>query len=186
MWSKLSNYASGFLFGSGDAKTGKIVKGTAERGRQLKQQFLEGLPALKTLLEKLTAEWKKTARQRYNAKFNRMEYFDGKIIGLDGRPIVVPSEHMILVYLLQSDEAITMSYAYNLMWRRLKAKYKFGEDFGVVCFYHDEVDIECRVEIAEDVKKITEQCIVDAGIHYKITCPHKGDGKIGDTWFDVH
>jgi DNA polymerase I-like protein with 3'-5' exonuclease and polymerase domains len=176
----------GFLFGSGDAKTGKIVKGTAQRGKELKEQFLKGLPALGRLLENLTKEWKRTAKQRYNPKFNRMEYYDGTIIGLDGRPITVPSEHMILVYLLQSDEAIMMSRAYNTVWKNLSAKYKFKEDFGVVCFYHDEIDIECREEIAEDVKKISEDAIVEAGQYYKITCPHKGEGKIGRNWMEIH
>ena len=176
----------GFLFGSGDAKTGKIVKGTAQRGKELKEQFLKGLPALGRLLENLTKEWKRTAKQKYNPKFNRMEYYDGTIIGLDGRPITVPSEHMILVYLLQSDEAIMMSRAYNTVWKNLSAKYRFKEDFGVVCFYHDEIDIECREEIAEDVKKISEDAIVEAGEYYKIDCPHKGEGKIGRTWFDIH
>lgn len=174
------------MFGAGDAKIGKIVKGTAERGRQLKQNFLQGLPALGALLERLTKEWKATARQRYNPKFNRMEYYDGTITGLDGRPIVVPSEHQLLVYLLQSDEAIFMSKAYNLMWERLSAKYSFPEDFGIVCFYHDEATVECRKEIAEDVKNICEQCIVDAGKFFNISCPHKGDGKIGASWYEIH
>jgi hypothetical protein len=174
------------LFGAGDAKIGKIVKGTAERGRQLKQNFLQGLPALGALLERLTKEWKATARQRYNAKFNRMEYYDGTITGLDGRPIVVPSEHQILVYLLQSDEAIMMTKAYNLLWERLSKKWVFGEDFGVVCWYHDEYTIECRKEIAQEVKAISEQCIVDAAEFYQISCPHKGDGKIGTNWYEIH
>lgn len=176
----------GFLFGSGDAKTGRIVKGSAARGKQLKEDFLKGLPALGKLLEKLTIEWRSTARKRFNARFNRMEYFDGTIIGLDGRPIVVPSEHMILVYLLQSDEAIMMTRAYNTVWRKLSEKYKFGEDFGVVCFYHDEIDVECRAEIADDVRKISEDAIVEAGEFYKIPCPHKGEGKIGKNWYEIH
>lgn len=115
-----------------------------------------------------------------------MEYYDGIIIGLDGRPIVVPSEHMILVYLLQSDEAIMMSRAYNTTWRMLSEKYKFGEDFGVVCFYHDEIDVECREEIADDVRRITEFAIKEAGEFYKIPCPHRGEGKIGKNWYEVH
>jgi DNA polymerase I-like protein with 3'-5' exonuclease and polymerase domains len=183
---KAKTFFYGFLFGSGDAKTGKIVGGTAALGRELKDEFLKGLPALAKLLEELTAQWRKTARQKFNARFNRMEYFDGTIIGLDGRPIVVPSEHMILVYLLQSDEAIMMTRAYNTVWRKLSEKYKFGEDFGVVCFYHDEIDVECREEIAEDVRKISEDAIVEAGEYYKISCPHRGEGKIGKNWYEIH
>lgn len=176
----------GILFGAGDAKTGRIVKGSAERGRDLKAKFFAGLPALRDLIDKLTVEWKKNAKQRFNAKFNRMEYYNGWVTGLDGRPIFIASEHAILVYVLQSDEAIMMTKAYNLLWERLSSKYEFPRQFGVVCFYHDEYTIECDEDIAEDVKKISEQCIVDAASFYKISCPHVGDGKMGRNWYDIH
>lgn len=176
----------GFLFGAGDAKIGKIVKGNAARGKQLKEQFLEGLPTLRDLLERLRAEWRKNARRRMNKKFGKMEYFDGWITGLDGRPIKIASEHAILVYLLQSDEAIQMSAAYNYAIAKLKAKYDYGRQVHVVCFYHDEFTFECDPDIAEDVKKITEDAIAWAGRFYKIACPHLGKGAIGKNWYEVH
>lgn len=177
----------GFLFGAGDAKVGKIVRGNAQRGRQLKTDFLEGLPALGNLLKELTAEWKRTAKRRYNAKFNRMEYYDGYITGLDGRPIKVPSEHQILVYLLQSDEAIMMAAAYNKANKDMeRAGYVYGEDYGFVCWYHDEFTIECKEEIAEHARRISEEAIAWAGRYYKIPCPHLGQGKIGEDWYDIH
>jgi len=174
------------IFGGGDPKLAKTAKKPVGSGKALREKIYRGLDGFEALVEKLTAEWKKTARQRYNAKFNRMEYFDGKIIGLDGRPIVVPSEHMILVYLLQSDEAIFMAKAYNLANKRLSEKYTYGVDFGFTIWVHDEWEVECKVEIAEDVAKISNQCIVDAGVFYNITCPHLGDSKIGSTWYSVH
>ncbi len=137
-------------------------------------------------MEKLTAEWRSTAKQRWNAKFRKMEYFDGTITGLDGRPIKVPFEHQLLVYLLQSDEAIMMTKAYNKMCSDLRQKYVYGVDYGVVCWYHDEYTVECREEIAEDVKKITEAAIGWAGEFYKIPCPHLGQGAIGRNWYDIH
>lgn len=176
----------GFLFGAGDAKVGKIVRGSAADGKRLKEQFLKGLPALGRLMENLQGEWRKNAKQKFNPKFNRMEYYDGWVTGLDGRPIFIASEHAILVYVLQSDEAIMMTKAYNLLWERLSAKYEFPRQFGVVCFYHDEYTIECDEDIAEDVKAISEQCIVDAAKFYNIACPHVGDGKVGKSWWDIH
>lgn len=177
----------GFLFGAGDAKIGKIVNGDAARGRQLKEQFLKGLPALGNLLERLTEEWQRTARKRYNPKFNRFEYFDGEVTGLDGRPIKVPSEHQILVYLLQSDEAIQMAAAYNIANANIKKTgLKYGEDYGFVAWYHDEFTVECKPEYAEMIKKISEDAIVKAGEFFKIKCPHAGQGKIGYNWYEVH
>lgn len=176
----------GFLFGAGDAKVGKIVKGTAQHGKRLKSQFLDGLPALKALLASLTEEWRKTAKQKYNQKFGRMEYYNGYITGLDGRPILVGSEHAILVYLLQSDEAIMMTAAYNKFCKDLAKKYIWGDDYGVLCWYHDEYTVECKPEIAEDVRDIAEKAIAWAGNFYKITCPHLGQGKIGTDWYMIH
>jgi DNA polymerase I len=174
------------LFGGGDVKLAKTAKKPAGSGAILREKLYRGLDGLGTLVETLTKEWRKTAKKRYNAKFNRMEYYNGYITGIDKRPILVPFEHQLLVYLLQSDEAIMMSKAYNFMWDRLSAKYKFKKDFGIVCWMHDEVNIACRKEIAEDVKRISEKCIEDAGKFYNMVCPHKGDGKIGKTWYDVH
>ena len=79
-----------------------------------------------------------------------------------------------------------MARAYVKMCADLDKKYVWGKDYGVVCWYHDEYTIECREEIAEDVKKISEDAIVWAGNYFKIVCPHKGDGKIGRSWYEVH
>jgi hypothetical protein len=174
------------LFGGGDPKLAKTAKKPPGTGGDLRLKLYRGLDGLEQLMERITLEWKNSAKRRYNAKFRRMEYYDGYITGLDGRPILVPYEHMLLVYLLQSDEAIMMTKAYNLLWERLSQKYVLGKDFGIVCFYHDEYTIECREEIANDVKEISEQCIVDAGLFFNIVCPHKGDGKIGKNWYDIH
>jgi DNA polymerase I-like protein with 3'-5' exonuclease and polymerase domains len=174
------------LFGGGDGKLAKTAKKPVGSGANLRDRLYRGLEGLGELVEMLTKEWRKTARQRYNPKFNRMEYFDGFITGLDGRPIKVPFEHQLLVYLLQSDEAIMMTKAYNKMCADLNNKYVHGVDYGVVCWYHDEYTVECREEIAEDVKKICEGAIPWAGEFYKISCPHLGQGAIGKNWYSIH
>ena len=176
----------GFLFGAGDAKIGKIVKGNAARGKALKAQFLAGLPALGALIDRLKAEWRSNAKRRWNARWNNWEYYNGWITGLDGRPIRVASEHAILVYLLQSDEAIQMSAAYNWTIAQLKKRFIWGNQVNVVCFYHDEYTFECDEDIAEEVKRITEEGIAWAGRFYGIKCPHVGQGKIGKNWYEVH
>lgn len=177
----------GFLFGAGDGKVGKIVGGNAARGKALKEQFLEGLPALANLIERITKEWRASAKKRINTKWNRIEYYDGYITGLDGRPICVPSEHQILVYLLQSDEAIMMAAAYiKFESSLLKAGYKWGEDFGIVCWYHDEYTVECRKEISKHVATLAEEAIAWAGNYFKIPCPHVGHAQIGTDWYSIH
>lgn len=174
------------LFGGGDAKLAKTAKKPAGSGADLRSKLYNGLDGLGVLMEGLTAEWRATAKKRYNAEYRKMEFCNGRITGLDGRPIMVPYEHQLLVYLLQSDEAIHMAWAYILLNRRLSKKYVLGKDYGVVCWYHDEYTVECIESIAEDVKQISEDCIRDAGALLKIKCPHAGEGAIGRNWYDIH
>lgn len=174
------------LFGGGDAKLAKTAKKPAGTGADLRSKLYRGLDGLGTLMENLTKQWRATAKQRYNAQFRKMEYYDGTIQGLDGRPIKVPFEHQLLVYLLQSDEAIHMAKAYCLTAERLSKKYKWGEDYGIVGWIHDEIQIECRENIAEDVGKICRDSIKDAGVFYGIKCPHEGESNVGKNWYETH
>ena len=173
------------LFGGGDAKLGKTAKKPGE-GAELRDKLYKGFEGLDEHMKELNRQWTSTARRVFNPRFNRMEMRDGHIIGLDGRPIQVPYQHQLLVYELQSDESIMMTAAYIKLWSDLLKKYRYKDDFGVVCWYHDEYTIECRPEIAEDVKKISEDAIAWAGNFFKIVCPHVGDGKIGKNWYEVH
>lgn len=179
----------GFLFGAGDAKIGDIVGGGAKEGKALKEKFLQGLPALGALVEKLTAEWRSTAKtKQVKTKWGwRTDYYDGWLRGLDGRPITIASEHMVLVYVLQSDEAIMMSAAYCMLYKRAEARgWVHGKDWGFLTFYHDEYQCEVKEEIVKDFSVLAEQCIVDAGKFFKIACPHEGKSEIGGNWYETH
>lgn len=174
------------LFGGGDTKLGKTAKKDGQ-GAELRSRLYNGFDGLGALMERLQKEWKQTASKKFNARFNRMEYSNGTITGLDGRPIRVTSEHQLLVYLLQSDEAIMMQAAYNRANKQMeRAGYVYGKDYGFVCWYHDEFTIECREDIAEHVKQISEEAIAWAGGFYKIPCPHIGQGQIGKNWYEIH
>ena len=175
------------LFGGGDVKLAKTAKKPAGTGADLRGRLYRGLDGLGELMDKLTTEWRATAKKRYNAKWNKMEYYNGFITGLDGRPVPVPSEHMLLVYLLQSDEAIMMQAAYCKVHQLMeKEGYKYGEDYGTVCWYHDEFTIECREYIAPRVAQLAEFSIAWAGRYFAIPCPHVGHAQIGRNWYEIH
>jgi len=181
---KTLNYA--FMFGASDKKLAMTTGSPSpELGARIREALLSVAAGFERLVNELTAEWRSNAKKRMNS-WNKVEYFNGWVTGLDGRPIYIESEHQILVYVLQSDEAVMMTAAYNLLCKRLAKKYRYGEDYGVVCFYHDEYTIECREEIGEDVAAIAEKCIVDAGKFYNIACPHEGDAAIGKNWWEIH
>ena len=126
------------IFGAQDARLAKELSTTINGAKIIKERFLSNLPALKTLIDCLTDTFKKNAKKRLSP-WGKIEYYDGWIEGLDGRPIYIPSERQILVYMLQSDEAIMMTKAYNEACRILKSKYNWGDDYGVVGWYHRSI-----------------------------------------------
>jgi DNA polymerase I-like protein with 3'-5' exonuclease and polymerase domains len=106
---------------------------------------------------------------------------------LDGRQIQIEKEHTILVYLLQSDEAIQMAAAY--CWFQIqmeKRGYEYGKDYGMLIWMHDEYQFECKPEIVEYSSRLAKDSISWAGRFYKIRCPHEGEIKIGNNWKETH
>lgn len=173
-------------FGAGDDKLGALVVANDRVGADIRKELEAVFPAQAALVDSLRDEWRRNAK-KIPSRWGGIRYKDGWITGLDGRPIRIESEHAILVYMLQSDEAIMMSVAYLLMYKRLSKRYKWKDDFAIVCWYHDEVTVECREEIAKDVAAIMEQCIADAGAFFGFEhCPQKGEASIGKNWYECH
>ena len=159
-----------FLYGAGDGKIGEIVKGSAEDGKKLKEKFYRKLPAIKRLVE-LVAEVYKTTKT---------------LKALDGNPYHIRSAHSALNTLLQGAGALVMKYYLIFLDRNLKAKYEAGKQYEFVLNVHDEVQIECNEEIAEDVARTAEDTFADVTAYLKFRIPLRGTASIGNTWADTH
>lgn len=183
---KAKNFNYGWKFGASDNKLAKMAGGSLEVGAEIRVALAEMFPAQAGVIQRLSDEWRATAQKV--EKWGKTQYTNGYFIGLDGRPIYVESEHALLVYCLQSDEALMMTWAYNLLYERLNtAGYIWGVHYAIVNWNHDEYSIEVDEDIAEEVAKIAEQCINDAGIHFGLTyCPQVGEAAIGNNWYEVH
>lgn len=155
-----------YLYGAGDAKIGSIVGGSARDGAKLKAKFLSSLPALSRLIGTVS---------KYAAK--------GWVPGLDGRRIWVRSEHAALNSLLQGAGAIVMKKALVIFDDKRKAN-KWPVKY--VANVHDEAQLECPKDIAEEVGKAFRQSIIEAGEFYKLRCPLDGEYKIGRNWRETH
>ena len=155
-----------FLYGAGDGKIGSIVGGTAKDGARLKAKFLEQTPALRKLLERVSKQAAK-----------------GWVPGLDGRRIWVRSEHAALNSLLQGAGAIVMKKALVIFDNKVKAN-KWPVKY--VANVHDEFQLECPKDIAEEVGKAARMSIIEAGEHFKLRCPLDGEYKIGRSWRHTH
>ncbi len=134
----------------------------------------------------MTAEWAKTAKMEGN-KWGKPSYKYGKIRGIDGRPILVESEHSILNYCLQGEEAIIMQVALLFLYKACNEKgWTHGDEYGFVANVHDEFQSEVREDIAEEFAKISAEAITKAGEYFDRRCPQRGESHIGNTWADTH
>lgn len=160
-----------FLYGAGDEKIGSIVGKGKQAGAGLKKKFLSGLPALGRLLRAIENQ----VREK------------GYLRGLDGRILHIRSSHAALNTLLQSAGAVVMKKALVLLDRRLQARgYVPGVDYEFVANVHDEWQIECNPEIAEEVGEAARAAIRSAGEYFKFRCPLDGEFKVGTCWAETH
>jgi len=154
------------IYGAGDGKLGSVVGGSREDGKRLRRNFLASLPSFTTLKNRVSA-----AAQR------------GYLKGLDGRKILIRSDHAALNTLLQSAGAISMKEALVKFDKIIKEK---NYDAKFVANVHDEWQLEVREDQADDVGRWGVECIRNAGKAFQLLCPLDGEYKIGDNWSETH
>jgi len=156
-----------FLYGAGAAKIGKIVGGSSKEGQKLINNFLRNTPKLERL------------RERVSEAFTKR----GVLLGLDGRKLLVRSEHSALNTLLQGAGAIAMKKALVLLHKDLTNR---KIPFKLVANVHDEWQVEVSEQFADEVGQSGVRAIQNAGLEFKMNCPLTGEYKIGDTWKETH
>jgi hypothetical protein len=166
------------LYGAGDEKIGSIVLPPSAsagemkaKGRELKSNFEQGIPAYRNLLRMIATQCAK-----------------GNLLGLDGRKLYARSKHSALNLQLQSDGAL-LAKAWVLIFIDMMEEHQFrwGADFGVCAWVHDEIQVACRtMEIALKAAEIAKLAAAEAGIAFDYPAPIAADSKIGFTWAETH
>ena len=157
----------GFLYGSGDEKTGKIIGKGAKEGKAIKKKFLAKLPALKYLKDAVA----KAADER------------GFVKGLDGRIIPIRHSHAALNTLLQSAGAIICKTWYVFISRAIKQS---KLDAQIVAFIHDEVQVVVKKGQEDEAGRVILKCMRDVEGHFKFRCRLDSEYKYGSNWADTH
>jgi DNA polymerase-1 len=177
------------IYGGGDAKLGALaMKDSQVAGKPL-QGKLKGKKSLKTIgktirtaimegikgFEKLTGDVKNKASQQ------------GRLRGLDGRTLWVRSAHSSLNLLLQSAGIIHMKQTIAIVDEMLALRGLVEDvDYGLILWVHDELQFECRPEVAELVGKTAAAAVERAaemlGFRVKMT----GGYQVGTTWSETH
>lgn len=180
------NHGYGWKFGASDKKLGSMVGRGIEVGAMIRDALASVSQAQAALVERLTKEWESTATARIN-EYGRPQLYGGTITGLDGRPIRIELPHTILVYCLQSDEAIIMQYALVLLYRKLTALgWKHGKEYGFVGNIHDEFQTEVREDLAELYARLSAEAIQQSSQELGCVVLQEGDASIGYNWGDTH
>jgi DNA polymerase I-like protein with 3'-5' exonuclease and polymerase domains len=155
-----------FLYGAGPAKIGQIVGGGEREGRRLIDSFLKNTPALQKLKDKVS----RLAEKEW-------------LPALDGRRLIVRSQHAALNTLLQGAGAIVMKQALVILNKKL---INANMDARFVANVHDEWQIETTEQDAETVGHFAVQSIRQAGIRLNLRCPLDGEFKVGLNWAATH
>lgn len=141
------------------------------KGQRLKARFLRQTPALARLIEDVKA----AAKAR------------GHLKGLDGRLIHIRSPHAALNSLLQTAGALIAKQATVFAWDNLSVRgYLPGRDWALVAHIHDELQIEAKEGIEDEVGNIVVQSMQQTGSYFGFRVPVDGTAKTGRNWADTH
>lgn len=163
----------GFLYGAGNEKLGRIVNGDARDGAELKRRFLDGLPKLKRLIDRVKRASAKGYLKGLDGRQIRMRYGD------DGQVL----RHKALNTLLQGNGAIVMKKSCILLWDDVK---QAGLKAYKILDMHDEGQAEVWNNHVEPYSLLAVKSIEDAGKHFNLNIPLTGDVKIGNNWAETH
>lgn len=155
-----------FLYGAGAAKIGAIIEGDQEEGQQLIDTFLNNMPKLAQLRERVTNE-----------------AGSGRVRALDGRFLMIRHVHAALNTLLQGAGAIICK-----QWLIEICKLVFEHKLTArpVANIHDEVQFEVLASQANQFSDLTREAMKKTEDILKTRCPLDSEAKIGLTWSTTH
>ena len=158
-----------FLYGAGDAKIGLSVNKELSpnkaraKGKEVRAAFIAAIPGLSELLSAV-----------------KKRSVTGKILAIDGRTIIVDSQHKALNYLLQCSAGIIAK-----RWLQITHE-NLPPTAHQLAFVHDELQYECKEEEVEDLKFLLELSAAQAGEYYNLRVPIAAEAKSGRDWSEVH
>lgn len=161
------------IYGAGDTKLGEVIGKGQKAGKQIREKFFAAIPAIKQL------------RQAVEATVETRKYLHG----LDKRRLYARSSHSALNLLLQSAGALIAKRWLVISRENLKqAKYKHGwdNDYVFCAWVHDEVQVACREEIADNVGNIIRRSAEEAGASFGFKCRIDAEYCVGSDWATTH
>lgn len=164
---KIKNVLYAMLFGAYDKKLGTTANPQwgAEEGKKIRDILYKTTPGLERAVKNAQDEW----------------YSSGGLIQcIDKGFVRCPSAHAALNYQIQSAEAVLLKSVINKLDKVL-------DDFPLVNFVHDEIQVDCRnIEQANYIGEVFKRTMIEQGEELGFMVPMEGSIKIGSSWKFTH
>jgi len=162
-----------FLYGAGNQKIGLSydpqlsTTAASKKGKEIRKAYMDAIPGLQELVEAV----KRKAERK------------GAVSAIDGRRIACDGSHKALNYLLQGSAAVIAK-----RWMLLTHECIIRCDIQAhqLAFIHDELQLECKEENAEELKFSLLWAAQSAGEFYNLRIPIAAEAKQGTNWNEVH
>ena len=182
--SKSKNGKYALVFGCSPKKLAKTLGKPEPEGKVLYDKFWLVNDALGKLKEAVEKYFDTTGKKK-------------QIPAIDGRILTVRSKHSLINLLFQSCLGILMEYVCCLFDQAMgemeidekgRPYYLYKGQYVVRrrTFTHDEIQISCPPEIADEIGTIVANAIKKAGELLKIAVPMEGEFKVGKNWCETH
>lgn len=155
------------LMGAGDGRISVEAKVPLDEAKEAKKIFFNQVPGLPGLIKRLKWELNRT----------------GRITLCDGSRVLVPSDHMVIPYLLQGDESRIMRQAAIFVDEDVRRQRLDAIKVGDI---HDEWQNLVRRDQVEPYKTVALGAFPRAGNAFNYRVPIEGDAKEGRTWAETH
>jgi len=190
-----------YIYGAGDEKVGTIIyecvlnaqKSAGESGADLYRRFFPrgvSTSALKRVGKSVRDNFAKRIAGFERLKRLIAEQVEkrGRVKGLDGRLTPIRSDHSALNFMIQGAGAIICKRWLADAYDECCARFKEGwdGDFCFVLWVHDEIQVCCRKEIADEIGEILVRCAKKAGEPYGFRVPLDSKFIVGSSWADTH
>jgi len=143
-------------------------------GRESKRRFMSGVRGFDLMKSNLES----TVRRR------------GWLRGIDGRRVPIRKAHAALNTQLQSCGAIISKYwirnAINGIEQQLGLKWGYENDYTLLLYSHDEIQLAVRHQHVRRVRVVCEQAAAKAGEELDMRMPIRAESKAGPHWGSTH
>jgi DNA polymerase-1 len=169
----------GMLYGCGAMKAGTIIdpdekdeEVLRKLGRTAINSFMNGVPALKKLKDKIND----TIAERNH------------LIGLDKRILYCRSAFKGLNVLLQSAGAIIMKQVVVFVHENIETNLGLihGHDWEQLLMVHDEIQLACKPQYTEAIREQAMLAFPQAQEFFGFRCLIEGDSRVGSDWSETH